>query len=83
MTRESLEELSFRNLVEWYSEELWKIIEGESASTVFSHSKVRSLIRHGVLKVLEPNFVRLRRRVVVSEGAREVLGRLESGGEGV
>jgi len=83
MTWESLEELSFRNLVEWHSGELGRILEGESASTVFSHSKVRSLVQHGVLRVLEPNLVRLRRRVVVSEGAREVLGRMEAGGEGV
>lgn len=75
-----LEELSFRNLVEWHSSELERILDGEPACRVFNDSKRRSLISHGILTMRDPVGAGGGPRLLVSENAKELLGRMKREG---
>ena len=46
----SLEELSFRNLVEFYAGQLRQVFGGRKASGVFTKHERRYLKKHGVLR---------------------------------
>ncbi len=50
MTPQELEELSFRNLVEYNREELTKIMNGARASDIFTETHRRGLIKNGVIR---------------------------------
>ena len=45
----SPEEMSFRNLVEWHRDALIKIVNGTSASEVFTDHHRSCLIKYGIL----------------------------------
>ncbi len=70
----SPEELSFRNLVEFYRDELIQIVNGAHASEVFTENRQKSLVRYGVIhRVPEIN------RTLPTPEARKLLdeGRTE------
>jgi len=68
-----LEELSFRNLVEWHSEELQRILHGEAACKVFNYNKRRNLIKYGALKMKDPTGPNGGPRIIVSKKTEEIL----------
>ena len=49
MTPQELEELSFRNLVEYHREDLTKLMNGSPKTKVFTENRSRSLIKHGII----------------------------------
>ncbi len=49
MSDAELEQMNFRNLVEYHREDLQRIIEGEPASKVLSWSRHSNLNKYGVL----------------------------------
>ena len=50
MSPKELEELSFRNLVEWHRDDLTKVIGGTRATNLFTEHHSSYLIKYGVLR---------------------------------
>ena len=50
MNPQELEELSFRNLVEWHRDDLVKVMNGSPATTIFTEDKHIYLKKHGILQ---------------------------------
>ncbi len=49
MTLQELEELSFRNMVEYHREDLMNLVNGASLRGIFTQNQSRQLKRHGIL----------------------------------
>ena len=65
------EEISFRNMCEFYKEELTEIRNGGRAKSVFTNHQIKTLKRHGILTVDREGDKG--GRVVPTERARETL----------
>ena len=50
MSPQELEELSFRNLVEWHRDDLITVMNGAPATTIFTEHKHIYLKKHGILQ---------------------------------
>jgi len=74
-TRLDFEAVSFRNIVDFYREELLQIDEGRSASKVLSHKQCKSMRKYGVLTFKTKCRGRQYR---LTERAREVLRLLKA-----
>ena len=70
MSPEELEELSFRNLVNWHKRDLIKIINGALATNVFTEHHHTYLKKHGVIKR-----VKNRKYTMPTPRARKILGK--------
>ncbi len=62
----SPEELSFRNLVEWDRQGLFRVLNGEFASDVFTETHHKYLVKMGVLV----RFPKLRRTLPTPEAMK-------------
>ena len=49
MNPKELEELSFRNMVEWHREDLLRVMNGENVTAVFTEHKHSYLKKYGIL----------------------------------
>lgn len=65
------EEISFRNMCEFYREELTEIMNGGRAKRVFTNQQIKTLKRRGILTV-DRKWGK-GGRVVLTERAREIL----------
>ena len=71
---ENLNEISDANLVHFYSEELRYVLDGGTASEVFTETMRRALIRKGVL--IRANLGEGRLKAILSDSARAILEEL-------
>lgn len=65
------EEASFRNMVEFYREELHQLIQGEMAKLIFTKGDRRVLRRLGILQLKATG--KSGRRLVITSKARNLL----------
>lgn len=72
MTPEQLEELSFRNLVEFNKDELIKIMNGARATGLFTEHQRGLLIKYGVISQGAKN-----KRTKPTARAHEILVRVQ------
>ena len=71
----NLEQLSNENLVNFYKEELKMIDLGESASTFFTSSVRKKLIKKGILKTIPsyPSLSSLGRKTIITDLTRTLI----------
>ena len=71
----NLEQLSNENLVNFYKEELKMIDLGESASTFFTSSVRKKLIKKGILKTIPsyPSLSSLGRNTIITDLTRTLI----------
>ena len=75
----NLEQMSNENLVNFYKEELKMIDLGESASTFFTSSMRKKLIKKGILKTIPsyPYLASLGRKTIITDLTRTLISQTE------
>ena len=75
----NLEQKSNENLVNFYKEELQMIDLGKSASTFFSASAIKGLIKKGILKTIPsyPYLSSLGRKTIITKMTRTLISQVE------
>lgn len=73
ITEEWLEKKSFENMIYYYKEQLWQIVNGVMQRKVFTDSELWSLRRHGVFERVYGRAKRGGSRVILSDRAMRVL----------
>jgi hypothetical protein len=71
----NLEQLSDENLVNFYKEELQMIGLGEKASTFFTSSVRKKLIKKGILETIPsyPSLSKLGRKTIITDLTRTII----------
>ena len=68
-----LEEISFRNLVNSYRDELLEVLGGGDVTKIFTRASRRTLRRHGVLRRGRNPGVYGGSQIIITDEAQEVL----------